>query len=92
MPSSTSPARWAPSAGSACSIFPPSIWPWSPTPGAGDGIDRAYGALAAYVARHAMAVDGPVREFYPVSRHHSADPDRWRTEIGWPIFPTRPAQ
>jgi DNA-binding transcriptional MerR regulator/effector-binding domain-containing protein len=61
-------------------------------PGPGDGIDRAYGALAAYVARHAMAVDGPVREFYPVSRHHSADPDRWRTEIGWPIFPTRPAQ
>jgi DNA-binding transcriptional MerR regulator/effector-binding domain-containing protein len=57
-----------------------------------DGIDRAYGALAAYVARHAMAVDGPAREFYPVSRHHSADPDRWRTEIGWPIFPTRPAQ
>jgi DNA-binding transcriptional MerR regulator len=56
------------------------------------GIDRAYGALAAYVARHALAVDGPVRELYPVNRHHLADPARWRTEIGWPIFPTRPTR
>jgi DNA-binding transcriptional MerR regulator len=54
-----------------------------------DGIDRAYGALAAYVARHALAVDGPVREFYPVNRHHSVEPRHWRTEIGWPIFQTR---
>jgi DNA-binding transcriptional MerR regulator len=54
-----------------------------------DGIDRAYGALATYVARSALAIDGPVREFYPVNRHHTADPARWRTEIGWPIFPTR---
>jgi DNA-binding transcriptional MerR regulator len=53
-----------------------------------DGIDRTYGALAAYVARHALAVAGPVREFYPLNRHHNADPTRWRTEIGWPIFPT----
>ena len=52
------------------------------------GIDRAYGALAGYVARHALALDGPIREFYPVNRHHTADPDRWRTEIGWPIYPT----
>lgn len=57
-------------------------------PGPEEGIDRAYGALAAYVARHALAVDGPIREFYPLNRHHSADPARWRTEIGWPIFPT----
>ncbi len=56
-----------------------------------DQIDRAYGALAAYVAQHALGVDGPVREFYPVNRHHTADPTRWRTEIGWPIFPTGPA-
>jgi effector-binding domain-containing protein len=54
-----------------------------------DGIDRAYGALAAYVARHALAIDGPVREFYPVNRRHRADPTHWRTEIGWPIFQTR---
>ena len=51
------------------------------------GIDRPYGVLAAYVARHALAVDGPIRERYPVNRHHTAEPARWRTEIGWPIFP-----
>jgi DNA-binding transcriptional MerR regulator len=57
-----------------------------------DGVDRAYGALADHVTRHALAVDGPLREFYPVSRHHTADPSRWITEIGWPIFPTSPGQ
>jgi DNA-binding transcriptional MerR regulator len=57
-----------------------------------DGIDRAYGALADHVTRHALAIDGPLREFYPVSRHHTADSSRWITEIGWPIFPTSPGQ
>jgi len=52
------------------------------------GVDRAYGALAAYVTRHALAVAGPIREFYPVSRQHTADAAAWRTEIGWPIFET----
>jgi DNA-binding transcriptional MerR regulator len=56
--------------------------------GAQDGIDRTYGALAEYVARHALALDGPMREFYPVNRHHTDDPNSWRTEIGWPIYPT----
>jgi DNA-binding transcriptional MerR regulator len=51
-------------------------------------VDLAYGALAAYVARHALAVEGPIRELYPVNRHHTADAARWRTEIGWPIFAT----
>lgn len=52
------------------------------------GIDLAYGALAAYVTRHAISVAGPIREMYPVNRHHTGDPTHWRTEIGWPIFPT----
>ncbi|HLI02102.1 MAG TPA: MerR family transcriptional regulator [Acidimicrobiales bacterium] len=56
-----------------------------------NGIDRAYGALAAYVARHTLGVDGPIHEFYPINRHHTADPTRWRTEIGWPVFATHPA-
>ena len=30
-------------------------------------LDRAYGALATYVAQHALGVDGPVREYYVVS-------------------------
>lgn len=48
--------------------------------------DRTYGALAAHVAEHALTVDGPLREYYPVSRRDSADPTQWRTEIGWPVF------
>ncbi len=56
--------------------------------GSHQGIDRAYGELAGYVARHALAVDGPVREYYRISRHEAADGSRWRTEIGWPVFHT----
>jgi DNA-binding transcriptional MerR regulator len=52
------------------------------------GVDRAYGALASYVTRHALGVAGPIREFYPVGRWQTADATAWRTEIGWPIFET----
>jgi effector-binding domain-containing protein len=51
-------------------------------------IDRAYGSLATYVTQHALAVDGPIREYYLVSRHDTADESAWRTEIGWPVFAT----
>ena len=51
-------------------------------------IDRAYGTLATYVTQHALAVDGPIREYYLVSRHDTADESAWRTEIGWPVFAT----
>jgi DNA-binding transcriptional MerR regulator len=51
-------------------------------------IDRTYGALGTYVAQHRLGVDGPVREAYLVSEFDTADPGRWRTEIGWPIFHT----
>ena len=54
-------------------------------------IDRAYGALATYVAKHALAVDGPIRVYYLVSPTDTADHTAWRTEIGWPIFDTGPA-
>jgi effector-binding domain-containing protein len=49
-------------------------------------VDRSYGALATYVAGHALAVDGPIREFYLTGRHQTADESLWRTEIGWPVF------
>jgi DNA-binding transcriptional MerR regulator/effector-binding domain-containing protein len=52
-------------------------------------LDRAYGALAAYVTQHELVVDGPVREYYLVDRNDTADESLWRTEIGWPIFQTR---
>jgi DNA-binding transcriptional MerR regulator len=61
--------------------------------GSHDGIDRAYGALATYVTEHALAVDGPIREYYLIDRHDTADASAWQTEIGWPIFATgQPAE
>jgi effector-binding domain-containing protein len=51
-------------------------------------IDLAYGALATYVAEHALGVEGPIREYYVVGRHETQDETAWRTEIGWPIFQT----
>ena len=51
-------------------------------------VDRAYGTLAAYVTHHALAVDGPIREYYLVSQRDTQDAAQWRTEIGWPVFRT----
>jgi effector-binding domain-containing protein len=53
-------------------------------------LDRSYGALATYVSEHALAVDGLIRECYLVGPHDADDESAWRTEIGWPIFETRP--
>lgn len=54
-------------------------------------VDRAYGTLAAYVTRHALAIDGPIREYYLVGQHDTPDTSQWHTEIGWPIFRTSSA-
>jgi DNA-binding transcriptional MerR regulator len=51
-------------------------------------VDRSYGALAAYVSEHTLAIEGPIREYYVVGRHDTGDEQAWRTEIGWPIFDT----
>ena len=51
-------------------------------------VDLSYGALAAYVTDHALAVEGPIREYYLVGPHETSNEDQWRTEIGWPIFDT----
>ena len=56
-----------------------------------DDIDVAYGAVGTYVTEHALGVDGPIREYYLVDRHDTADSSAWRTEIGWPIFATTPS-
>ncbi len=53
-----------------------------------DGLDLAYGALAAHVARHEIGVDGPIREYYTVADIDTPDSTAWRTEIGWPVFST----
>ena len=49
-------------------------------------LDRTYGSLATYVAEHALAVDGPIREYYVIGPIETHDEGEWRTEIGWPIF------
>jgi effector-binding domain-containing protein len=51
-------------------------------------IDLAYGSLATYVTEHALAVEGPLREYYLVGPQDSPEESAWRTEIGWPIFQT----
>jgi len=51
-------------------------------------VSRAYSTLAAYVARHAIGVDGPIREYYLHGQQDTHDSDQWRTEIGWPVFRT----
>lgn len=53
-------------------------------------VDRSYGALATYVADHALQVDGPIREYYLTGRDDTPDERAWRTEICWPIFSTGP--
>jgi DNA-binding transcriptional MerR regulator len=58
--------------------------------GAHSELDISYGQLGAYVTDHALAVAGPVREAYLVGSRDTADPDSWRTEIGWPIFRVSP--
>jgi DNA-binding transcriptional MerR regulator/effector-binding domain-containing protein len=51
-------------------------------------IDLAYGSLATYVTEHALAVEGPLREYYLVGPQDTPEESAWRTEIGWPIFQT----
>jgi len=43
------------------------------------------------VARHALAVDGPIREYYLVGQRDTPDSTQWRTEVAWPVFITAPA-
>ncbi len=53
-----------------------------------EGLDLAYGALAAHVARHEIGVAGPIREYYTVADTDTSDSSAWRTEIALPIFNT----
>lgn len=57
--------------------------------GSHDNVDIAYGALAAYVAEHALAVTQPIREYYVVGPQHSDNEEEWLTEVAWPIFRVR---
>ena len=54
-----------------------------------ESIDETYASLGAWVAYHATAATGPVREVYVVSYDQTDDPTRFRTEIHWPIQPSK---
>ncbi|MBB2946486.1 DNA-binding transcriptional MerR regulator [Actinoplanes lutulentus] len=56
-----------------------------------DDIDVTYGRLGAWVAAHALSVDGPVHETYLAGPRDTTDAGQWRTEIGWPVFRLAPA-
>jgi DNA-binding transcriptional MerR regulator/effector-binding domain-containing protein len=71
-------------------VIPPAELATIVHPGPHTDIDRSYGALAAYVTQHALAVDGSIREYYLVGPSETQDESLWRTEVGWPIFETRP--
>jgi DNA-binding transcriptional MerR regulator len=58
--------------------------------GSHDDIDVTYGRLGMWVVEHALAVDGPIYESYLVGPGDDPAPERWRTEIGWPIFRLAP--
>jgi len=52
-------------------------------------IADTYRHLGAWVAQHATPTDERVREVYEVSYQQTDDPDRFRTEIQWPIVHQR---
>jgi DNA-binding transcriptional MerR regulator/effector-binding domain-containing protein len=54
-------------------------------------IDLTYGELGAYVMRHEIGVDGPLREHYLRGLIDTDDDSDWVTEIGWPIFRSDPS-
>jgi effector-binding domain-containing protein len=51
-------------------------------------INVTYAALGVYVSKHALTVEGPIREYYLIDVRDTSDSTQWRTEIGWPIFQT----
>ncbi len=55
-----------------------------------DTIGDTYRQLGAWVARHATPAGEPVREIYLVSYQQTDDPERFRTEIHWPVTKGKP--
>jgi DNA-binding transcriptional MerR regulator len=74
----------------SASVIPPAELATIVHSGPHSDIDRTYGALGAYVTQHALAVEGPIREYYLIGPAETRDESLWRTEVGWPIFETRP--
>jgi effector-binding domain-containing protein len=52
-----------------------------------EDLDQTYGALGTWVARNAIAVEGPIREYY-LPTGDADDLLAHVTEVGWPVFQT----
>jgi DNA-binding transcriptional MerR regulator len=53
-------------------------------------IDLTYGELGAYVMKHEISLEGPLRENYLRGFLDTPEAGEWQTEIGWPIFRADP--
>lgn len=47
--------------------------------------DLTYAALGSWVAAHATAAPGPIREIYPTDPTEVSDPAQYRTDVCWPV-------
>jgi effector-binding domain-containing protein len=50
-----------------------------------EGLTDTYRNLGVWVATHAEAADLPVRELYEIGPHETDDPERFRTDVLWPV-------
>lgn len=81
------PVRWPRATGRIQVVeLPPADLAVTVHPGPHDDIDVTYGRLGAWVVEHTLSVAGPIHEIYRVGPRDTADPSKWRTEIGWPVF------
>ena len=60
--------------------------------GSFENLDRTFAALGTVVAERAIGVQGSIREDYLVGPLETPDETQHRTEIGWPVFQTTPAE
>jgi effector-binding domain-containing protein len=51
-------------------------------------LDQTFAALGTFVFERAIAVDGPIREYYLVTSFEASDEASFQTEVAWPIFQT----
>ena len=56
--------------------------------GSFNDLDRTFAALGTFVLERAIAVEGPIREYYLVTPFDTPDENSHRTEVAWPIFQT----
>jgi effector-binding domain-containing protein len=53
--------------------------------GSYEGLTDTYRNLGVWVAVHAEAAELPVRELYVVGPDETDDPERFRTDVLWPV-------